>query len=526
MTLTSHRSHPRTGEVGLGSELRNQKTTATSQHPRRLRRRPLPLGPAPRVVKDAQGNDEIEAPVPELAQRIHPPEPHPRLGRALPEYLRYSPARLDDHGGRAVARVDVEPGPGEKNRIATSGAADVEDADTSRVDVLVEQSEEALVGSTSREALDYLGVFPEVAWTTLSIGHGHSCASRYFQSHAEKIAYSDSNPLSPTRPTPTMRLITLELERLPHLALVMLLLLLPLVPATPLAAQDSARAVPPPAAQNPSPMVEHTRRHERITPRDLAGVKRTFTGPLDKPVEVFIPEGTKHARALSLVIYFHGSPFVPEYAVSKLGHDHIVAVVSLAPGSGVYDRAFSDPAAFDSLLAHIGREAGAAMHASNVAFRSVTLVGFSAGYGAVRAILRDPRHFAQVDAVLLLDGLHTSYVPDGTALATGGKLDEKPLEIFVAYARAAMSGEKRFLITHSEIFPGTFASTTETTDYMIEKLGLHLEPVLNWGPHGMQQLSEARSGRFAILGFAGNSAPDHIDHAQGMPAFLGMLVEM
>lgn len=322
-----------------------------------------------------------------------------------------------------------------------------------------------------------------------------------------------------------MRLISLELEKLANMTFSLLPPLLLLL-AMPLRAQDSTRTVPPPAAQSPSPMVEHTRKHERIEPRELAGVKRSFTGPLDKPIEVFVPKGTKHANALNLVIYFHGSPFVPEYAVSKLGHDHIVAIVSLAPGSGVYDRSFSDPAVYDSLLARIGREAGAAMHASNATFRSVTLVGFSAGYGAVRAILRDTRHFAQVDAVLLLDGLHTSYVPDGTVLANGGKLDEAPLEPFVAFARAAMAGEKRFLITHSEIFPGTFASTTETTDYLIEKLGLRVDPVLKWGPHGMQQLSEARKGRFAILGFAGNSAPDHIDHAQGLPTFLRVLVGM
>jgi hypothetical protein len=286
-------------------------------------------------------------------------------------------------------------------------------------------------------------------------------------------------------------------------------------------AQDT---IPPPAAQNPSPMVEHTRRHERIEPRELPGVRRSFDGPLGKPVDLFVPEGTKHPRALNLVLYFHGSPFVPEYAVSKLGHDHIVAVVSLAPGSGVYDRTFSDPAVYDSLLARIGREAGAAMRADRVAFRSVTLVGFSAGYGAVRAILRDPRHFREVNAVLLLDGLHTSYVPDGTVLAKGGKLDEKPLQPFVAFARAAIAGEKRFLITHSEIFPGTFASTTETTDYLVRLLGIRRVPVLRWGPHGMQQLSEAHEGRFTILGFAGNSAPDHIDHVEGMAVFLERLL--
>ena len=46
------------------------------------------------------------------------------------------------------------------------------------------------------------------------------------------------------------------------------------------------------------------------------------------------------------------------------------------------------------------------------------------------------------------------------------------------------------------------------------------EPVLQWGPGGMQQLSEVRKGRFEIMGFAGNSGPDHIDQFHGMPEFL------
>jgi len=47
--------------------------------------------------------------------------------------------------------------------------------------------------------------------------------------------------------------------------------------------------------------------------------------------------------------------------------------------------------------------------------------------------------------------------------------------------------------------------------------------VLKWGPGGMQQVSEVHSGRFDLLGFAGNSAPDHIDHLHGMPEFLERL---
>jgi hypothetical protein len=281
-------------------------------------------------------------------------------------------------------------------------------------------------------------------------------------------------------------------------------------------------AVPPPAAQNPSPMVERTRAHQRIEVHDLAGERTTFSGPLDKPVEVFVPRGTKHADALRLVINFHGSAFIPEYAVTRLGDDHVVAAVNLAPGSGVYDRKFSDPAVFDTLLANVAAAATSVL-GRPAAFRTVVLVGFSAGHGAVRSILREPRHFARVDGVLLLDGLHTGYIPEGKVLAEGGTLDPSSLETLMAYAKAAMAGDKRFLITHSTIFPGTFASTTETTDYMIDALGLERNPVLKWGPLGMQQLSETRRGRFAIEGFAGNSAPDHIDHFQGMEWFLRAL---
>lgn len=234
---------------------------------------------------------------------------------------------------------------------------------------------------------------------------------------------------------------------------------------------------------------------------------------------------TSHAGALHLVVHFHGSAFIPEYAVSQLAGDHVVAVVNLAPGSGVYDRAFSDAAAFDSLLANITRETSVVLNRA-ATFTDVTLVGFSAGHGAVRAILRDSAHFDRVNAVLLLDGLHTSYMPENTVMEKGGTLDESNLAVFVRFARAAIRGEKRFLVTHSEIFPGSFASTTETTDYLGQVLGLRRTSVLRWGPRGMQQLSEVKMGRFEILGFAGNAGPDHIDHLQAMPEFLGKVQGM
>jgi hypothetical protein len=154
----------------------------------------------------------------------------------------------------------------------------------------------------------------------------------------------------------------------------------------------------------------------------------------------------------------------------------------------------------------------------------ITLSAFSAGHGAVRAILADPRQFARVSAVLLLDGMHTSYVPERQVLAEGGTLDTANLVAFRDFARAAVNGEKRFLVSHSEIFPGTFASTTETADWLLASLGLHRTPVLQWGPRGMQQLSELRAGRFELRGYAGNTAPDHVDQLHAMPELLARLL--
>lgn len=264
-------------------------------------------------------------------------------------------------------------------------------------------------------------------------------------------------------------------------------------------------------------MIETTRAHERLVQRVLSGAARTFAGPAGRAVTVRIPAATR--ASVGVVIHFHGAAWIPEQAVAALGDGTVVATVNLGAGSAAYDRAFTNAAAFDSLLSAIAT-AVASVTGAPAPIARVTLVGFSAGHGAIRAILREPRHFARVDAVLLLDGMHTSYIPEGRVLADSGALDTTNLVTLTAFARAALRGEKRFLVTHSEIFPGTFASTTETADWLLAALGMRRVAVLQWGPRGMQQVSEAHAGGFELLGFAGNSAPDHIDHFHAMPELL------
>lgn len=281
-----------------------------------------------------------------------------------------------------------------------------------------------------------------------------------------------------------------------HLA-VTTLLCLSLCAAIPLAQQS----------QNPSPMVEHTRAHPRLPDVAPEGQRE----PLELGT-LFVPKGVK--KKARLVIHFHGGPLAPEIAAARIGGTAVISM-QLGTGSGAYGKPFADPRLFSRIVA----EAEAKSH---LTFSPIILTSWSAGYGAVRAILRVPENYARVERVLLIDGMHASYVGDmpGTGPGQESVLVPEDLQIFVEFARDAIAGRKRMIVTHSEIFPGTFASTTETTDWLVATLGLKLKAVLKWGPMGMQQLSEARKGKFQLLGYAGNSAPDHVDELQALPDFL------
>jgi hypothetical protein len=159
--------------------------------------------------------------------------------------------------------------------------------------------------------------------------------------------------------------------------------------------------------------------------------------------------------------------------------------------------------------------AASAILGRTVLLEPIVLTSFSAGYGAVREILRHPGHYARVSAVLLADSLHASYAGaagTGAPRAEDLPVDPTGLEPFVRLAADAAGGRKRFWITHSEVFPGTYASTTETADAVLHHTRVGRRPRLRDGPIGMQQLSASGRGGLQVIGFAGNSAPDHLDH--------------
>ena len=268
-----------------------------------------------------------------------------------------------------------------------------------------------------------------------------------------------------------------------------------------------------PASQNPSPMVETIRPHHRVKATECEGRREEWTYQ-DKKAQLFVPTAKDSTSDKDLIIHFHGAASTVEVAVCD-DPNKVMLTITGGSGSSSYGRLFDDPKEFTSLLEEVYDQ----LKIDKVA--SITLTGWSAGYGAIRAILR--HHEVLIDQVILLDGLHASYIPERKVLYEGGKIDSTQLAPFIEFSKKSIQGEKGFLMTHSSIFPGTYASTTECSEYMIHALGLSRTSVLKAGPVGMQQVGEVSKGNFRLLSYAGNTAPDHIDHLHGLGFFLKLL---
>lgn len=259
-------------------------------------------------------------------------------------------------------------------------------------------------------------------------------------------------------------------------------------------------------AQNPSPMVERSRPHQRLTEQNPPG--RRFALDIGT---LYVPDTLDGRRRL--LVFFHGGRWLPEVAAAR--NRMAVIAVQAGSGSGTYARVFEDPARLPRLIAE-------AESKSRLAFGPLILGGWSAGCGAIRELLRSRQTYSRTAAVLCIDGIHTGYT-NGKPGPLESDIDGRNLDIWVKLARDALAGRKRFIVTHSEIFPGTFASTTETADWILNQLGISRRAALRRGPMGTQELNQVRAGRLLLIGYAGNSAPDHVDQLHSLPVYLGWI---
>ncbi len=108
--------------------------------------------------------------------------------------------------------------------------------------------------------------------------------------------------------------------------------------------------------------------------------------------------------------------------------------------------------------------------------------------------------------MILLDGLHCGYAPNS--------LNAVQIGPFIEFSRLAAAGQKLMFVSHSSIIPPGYASTTETANFLIDRLGGRATKVRprKGDPMGLELISVYSRGNFHVRGFSGNGKLDHCAH--------------
>jgi hypothetical protein len=200
-----------------------------------------------------------------------------------------------------------------------------------------------------------------------------------------------------------------------------------------------------------------------------------------------------------LLVHFHGSGAAMKM-VAPEGLGLVVAGVDLGVGSQVYAEAFHGPEPLEELLGVVSATLAPRR------LRHLIVSSWSAGYGAVRELLRE--HPTVLTALVLLDSVHTSYGPDGETLAPAG------LEPFVLFARRAIAGEAVMVLTHSEIRPPGYASTSEVAQYLLGEVGGRRRYGGLLPFHGVETKTTFQDGGLQIRGYTGTGKEAHCAHVR------------
>jgi hypothetical protein len=237
--------------------------------------------------------------------------------------------------------------------------------------------------------------------------------------------------------------------------------------------------------------------------------------------ELFIPVGMRYENgAVDVLVHFHGHPATVEREFLASGLPGVLITVNRNGLSAVYAAAFDDPGQFgrilDSALAELG---GIDSSSSPLRWRRVRVSSFSAGFGAVREILKDQQNFDRIDALCMADSIYAGYV-EGHG---DRRVNPEHMVPWRQFARAAADGRKRFLLTHTDLVPGTYASTRETADDLIAAVGTKRHEVAGQQMGPIDVRSRATVNGFEVYGCAGNDGEAHMQHLRHLAPWLRLL---
>ena len=227
--------------------------------------------------------------------------------------------------------------------------------------------------------------------------------------------------------------------------------------------------------------------------------------------DLYIPSFFQVERgAYDVIVHFHGVANLQEDNIERVRLNAVVVSITLGIGSGAYSGYFESPRAFDALLEKAQHEVEKSGRAPGARLGRIALSAWSAGFGAVGRVLSQPGNADRIDAVLLADGLHANYL-------NGRKINDEALAKYVAFASAAMRGDKLFALTHSSIQTEGYPSTTATIGELLTLTDVAKTATPGRiGVRNMRLLYQSDRGDFHVKGYEGMGVQDHIDHIKAM----------
>ncbi len=244
---------------------------------------------------------------------------------------------------------------------------------------------------------------------------------------------------------------------------------------------------------------------------------RTLTLPTSPNHKLFIPDSFDlSAGGVDVLVHFHGDPATVNNNAGYADLNAVIVNVTYNGFSSAYSTPFSDPALFgnvlDSALATLKAQPDfdAATRWDQLAVSS-----FSAGYGAVREILKQPTYYDQIDGLLLADSLYAGF----TSAADHTPLAWQMID-FKRFALDAANSQKTMIVSHSQVQTYTYANTAETADDLMQHVGITPTPVNEPGLGTLQFYRKAELGDFSVWGATGSDAAAHSRHLQYMAQWL------
>lgn len=208
--------------------------------------------------------------------------------------------------------------------------------------------------------------------------------------------------------------------------------------------------------------------------------------------------------SVNIMFFFRGGS---AGVMNQSGTNAIVVTADAGgAGGGPSNQAYGRADFVNRVVASILEQLKSKLGRSDIKLGKLGLAGWSGGYAPIHSILAQTNSLVkQPDYVGIFDGMHHG---------ARGRPNDTAMETYLDVAQNAAKGGTEFVVTHTAVDPGSYASSTDTANWLVQKMQMQRQPVTNWTGSGVQPASVAQSGNFRVVQLYNQEQPYQVVNPQ------------